>query len=225
MSERLIGYPLPLRLARWGRRLVVLLLVFSVLCAGAWFARAPLLQGAAQLWMVSDPIAPDPMAPADAVAVFGGGLDTRSFGAAEYYRKGLARKILLADVRITPSEKLGILPPHAELNRQVLLRLGVPEDAIETFGHAVTNTRDEAVALCNWAERSHARRIIVPTEIFSSRRVHWMLARTCAGKAVRVQVATLNALEYSAADWWQHEQGLMAFQNEVIKYFYYRIKY
>ena len=222
MPERVIGHPLrlPLRLAQWGRRLVVLLLVFSVLCTGGWFARAPLLQGAAQLWIVSDPIAP-----ADAVAVFGGGLDTRSFAAAEYYRKGLARKILLADVRITPSEKLGVLPPHAELNRQVLLRLGVPEEAIETFGRAVTNTREEAVALCNWAERSHAQRITVPTEVFSSRRVRWMLGRTCAGKGVRVQVATLNAFEYTTADWWQHEQGLIAFQNEVIKYFYYRIKY
>ena len=26
-------------------------------------------------------------------------------------------------------------------------------------------------------------------------------------------------------DWWQHEEGVIAFQNEVIKYLYYRFKY
>jgi uncharacterized SAM-binding protein YcdF (DUF218 family) len=190
------------------------------IAAGAWFARVPLLQGTAQLWIVSEPVAP-----ADAVAVLGGGLDVRPFAAAEYYGKGLTKKILLADVRRSPSEKLGVLPPHTELNRQVLLKLGVPEQAIETFGSASSNTREEALALRAWAEHTRSRTIIVPTEVFSSRRVRWMLEHVFAGSGVRVQVTALDALEYTRADWWRHEQGLIAFQNEVIKYIYYRFKY
>jgi hypothetical protein len=42
---------------------------------------------------------------------------------------------------------------------------------------------------------------------------------------VRVQVVTVGSMEYTPADWWQHEEGLVAFQSEVIKYLYYRIKY
>ena len=196
------------------------MLVVAVLSAGAWFARAPILQSAARLWIVSDAVTP-----ADAVAVFGGGLDTRPFAAAEYYHKGLAKKILLADSRLSPSEKLEVVSRHAELNRQVLLKLGVPNQNIETVGTAVSNTREEALALREWADRTGARRIIVPTELFSSRRVRWMLERAFEGTHVQVEVVTVGSIEYTPADWWQHEEGLIAFQNELIKYVYYRIKY
>jgi uncharacterized SAM-binding protein YcdF (DUF218 family) len=172
------------------------------------------------MWIVSDAVTS-----ADAVAVLGGGLETRPFAAAEYYRNGLTKKILLANARISPSEKLGIVPRHAELNREVLLKLGVPEQNIETFGSALSSTREEALALRQWADRTGAQSIIVPTEAFSSRRVGWMLHRTFAGTPVRVQVVTVGSMEYTPADWWQHEEGLVAFQSEVIKYLYYRIKY
>jgi uncharacterized SAM-binding protein YcdF (DUF218 family) len=196
------------------------MLVVAVLSAGAWFARAPVLRSVARLWIVSDAVTP-----ADAVAVFGGGLDTRPFAAAEYYHKGLAKKILLADSRLSPSEKLEVVSRHAELNRQVLLKLGVPNQNIETVGTAVSNTREEALALREWADRTGARRIIVPTELFSSRRVRWMLERAFEGTHVQVEVVTVGSIEYTPADWWQHEEGLIAFQNELIKYVYYRIKY
>ncbi len=26
-------------------------------------------------------------------------------------------------------------------------------------------------------------------------------------------------------DWWQHKEGVIAFQNEIIKFLYYRLKY
>lgn len=67
-----------LRQTRWAK-LLALLLMSLLLVTGAWFARIPLLQGAAQWWIVSDAVAP-----ADAIAIFGGGLETRPFMAAEY---------------------------------------------------------------------------------------------------------------------------------------------
>src|SRR5947208_7040257 len=94
-----------------------------------WFERAPVLRTAAEWWVVSDPIGP-----ADAVAVFGGGLEDRPFAAAEYYRDGLVKKILVANPRESRSEQLGIFMPHAAANRAVLMKLGVPTEAIETFG-------------------------------------------------------------------------------------------
>ncbi|MBK8742581.1 MAG: hypothetical protein IPM02_25200 [Betaproteobacteria bacterium] len=53
-----------------------------------------------------------------------------------------------------------------ELNQVVLMRLGVPEDAIEALGTANRDTRDEALALREWVDRTKARSFIVPTEIF-----------------------------------------------------------
>ena len=74
-------------------RLVAAILLLTVLAAGVWLGRAPLLRGAADLWIVSDPVTH-----ADAVAVLGGGLDVRPFAAAELYKKGLVTKVLVSQV-------------------------------------------------------------------------------------------------------------------------------
>jgi len=206
--------------ARRRYRSLVWLALAWALGALAWTARVPLLRGAAEMWIVSDAVAP-----ADAAAVLGGGVDVRPFAAAEYYRKGLVQKILVADVRPSRAETLGITPSHTELNRQALVALGVPTRAIETFGRAASSTYEEVLALHAWAQRSHPGAIVVPTEAFSSRRVRWMLDRAFAESAVRVAVPALEARDYTSSEWWRSEQGLIAFQNEVLKYVYYRIKY
>jgi uncharacterized SAM-binding protein YcdF (DUF218 family) len=182
--------------------------------------RVEVLQGAAQAWIVCDPIEP-----ADAVAVLGGGIDTRPFAAAKYYHQGLVPKILVSSARTSPSERLGVSTSQTELNRAVLLRLGVPETSIEIFGHELSSTFEESVALREWAERAHVTRIIVPTETFSSRRVKWTMQHSFALTKIRVRVLALEPWEYSRYQWWRREGGLISFQNEVLKYIYYRLKY
>jgi uncharacterized SAM-binding protein YcdF (DUF218 family) len=185
-----------------------------------WLARAAILRGLAEAWIVSDPIVQ-----ADAIAVLGGGLETRPFAAAELYRRGMAKRILLADVKLSPTQKLAILPSHVELNRTVLLKLGVPPEAITKFGTDVSNTFEEARALAQWGKANGVKEIIVPTEIFSSRRVRWILDKEADGTGVHVHVLALSPLEYRVDDWWRHSESAVTFQNEIIKYLYYRIKY
>ena len=74
-------------------------------------------------------------------------------------------------------ERRGAIPLHSELNREKLLKLGVPIGSIEIFGTANESTRDEAVALREWAERNAASAFIIPTEIFPARRVRWIFRR------------------------------------------------
>jgi uncharacterized SAM-binding protein YcdF (DUF218 family) len=187
---------------------------------GGWLLREPVLVGAANLWIVSDPISR-----ADAIVVLGGGLQTRPFVAAELWRRGLADKILISQ---TPEERagsIGAMPSHTELNREILLKLGVPAGVIETFGTANKNTREEAVALREWAERNAASALVIPTEIFSARRVRWIFCREFFGTAVSIEVPSFEPPGYTRGDWWKTEQGLVVFQNEVLKYIYYRLKY
>lgn len=191
----------------------------TLLGIAAGYERAPLLRAAADLWVVSDP-----PAPADVVAVFGGGLEVGPFAAAAYYRDGLVKKILVSNARESPAEQLGVLLTHAAANRAVLLKLGVPAEAIESFGYNLRNTHDEALALRDWATQHDIRRIIVPTEIFAARRLRWMLHHVFGEKAT-VLVPALDPPEYRDDDWWQDEGGIISFQNEVLKYFYYRLKY
>lgn len=197
------------------------MLVLATLSAGAWIERDALLVGSADLWIVSDPITP-----ADAVVVLGGGLDVRPFVAAELYEKGLVKKVLLSDVEEAKSVGIGAVMGHTEKNRRVLLKLGVPDSAIETFGNANKNTREEAVALKSWAHRNVVSALIIPTEIFSARRVRWTLRREFAGTAVQIEVPSFDPpKEYTRANWWKTELGVISFQNEVLKYLYYRLKY
>jgi uncharacterized SAM-binding protein YcdF (DUF218 family) len=203
------------------RRRVLLALVAMVAILALWAWRKPdtLLRGAARLWIVSD----EP-APADAVAVLGGGLEYRPFAAADYYRRGLVPKVLVSNIGASRAEQLGVLQSHVRANREVLLKLGVPAAAIEPFGDQLSDTFGEVVALHEWALRNGAHRIIVPTDIFAARRLRWTLARVFGDEAV-ILVPAIKPPDYRRSDWWKNEHGLIAFQNEVVKYLYYRLKY
>jgi uncharacterized SAM-binding protein YcdF (DUF218 family) len=194
--------------------------VLAGVATGGWLAREPALRAAADLWIISDPISR-----ADAIVVLGGGLETRPFVAAELWRRGLAHKILISQGLDERAASIGAIPSHSELNREILLKLGVPAGAIETFGTASKNTRDEAVALREWAERNAASVFIIPSEIFPARRVRWIFRREFSGTAVIIEVPSVEPPGHTRWDWWKTEQGLLAFQNEFLKYIYYRLKY
>src|ERR1700722_8292398 len=119
--------PRPRRMTR--RVLLAFVACIAILALWAWRKPEPLLRGAADLWIVSD----EP-APVDAIAVFGGGLEYRPFAAADYYRRGLAPKILISNIGATPAEQLGVLQSHVRANREVLLMRAMPPTAIEPFG-------------------------------------------------------------------------------------------
>jgi uncharacterized SAM-binding protein YcdF (DUF218 family) len=183
--------------------------------AGAWLEREALLRSLTDLWIVSDPITRG-----DAVVVLGGGLEYRPFVAADLYKKGLVSKVLVSRV---PEGHIGALLGHTELNRRALLRLGVPDAAIEMFGTENRNTEDEVLALKDWAEQNAASVLIVPSEIFAARRVRWIFNREFHGIAVRIEVPSFEE-DFTRAAWWKTKAGLIAFQTEVLKYIYYRIK-
>jgi DUF218 domain-containing protein len=143
--------------------------------------------------------------------------------AADLYGRGLANKILV-------SQTAGTSPTDTELNCATLLKLGVSPGAIETFGNANSNTREEAVAVRRWAERNAASAFIIPSELFSTRRVRWIFHRELSGSAVII-VPSFEPPGYTLSEWWKTEQGVIAFQNELLKYIYiyiyiyYRLKY
>src|SRR6266536_1816479 len=197
-------------------RALVVLLLLAALVAGIWLERERVLRGAADLWIVSDVVTH-----ADAVVVLGGGLEVRPYAAAKLYQDGVVNKILVSQVVEERSARLGVIPGHTELNRTVLLKLGVPEAAIDTFGTANKNSAEEATALRTWADQNHATVIIIPTEIFTSRRLRWILSREFDESSVRIEVPAFDPPGYTRAEWWKTEPGLIAFQNEVLKYVYY----
>jgi hypothetical protein len=191
---------------RYAVTVVLLLVGFG---AGMWLGRDALFRGLTDLWIVSDPVTRG-----DAVVVLGGGLEYRPFAAADLYRKGLASKVLVSRA---PGG-------HGELNRKALLKLGVPDAAIEMFGTENRNTEDEVLALKDWAEQNAASVLIVPGEILSARRVRLIFHRKFHGTGVRIEVASFEE-DFTRAGWWKTNAGLIAFQTEVAKYIYYHFRF
>ena len=202
------------------KRLLLAGLFLGAVLLTAWLFRTPLLRSAAHAWIVNQPLAH-----AEAIVVLGGGLDTRPAEAARLYHLGLAPKILVLNPRLSAAAELGLEPTEGDLARQILLKKDVPPAAIVTPPNYVTNSFDEAITVRNWARQTGARRVIIPTDIFHTRRVRWLYGRELRGTGLRVQVEGVPVRDYSADDWWHHEQGLIAFQNEVLKYAFYRLKY
>jgi hypothetical protein len=183
-----------------------------------WLGREPLLRGAGSLWIISDRAKR-----ADAIVVLGGNFHVRPLVAADLYRRGFADKILVSQT--AEREDIVGRPSDAELNRAALLKLGVPSSAIENFGNGNSSTRDEAVALRQWGQRNRASVFIIPSEMFSARRVKWIFGRELSGTAIEVEVLSLEPPGYPHREWWKTEQSLLAFRDELAKYIYYRLKY
>src|SRR5262249_28006398 len=221
--NRIITFTPASRRALWrrrARRLLAAALIMAGLAGLAWVARAPLLQGAADLWIVSDPLTP-----ADVAVVLGGGLDVRPFAAAELYHKGLVKKVLVSQVTDGRAVAIGAQPGHTQVNRQVLSKLGVPAEAIETFGSSNKNTKEEALALLEWTQRHALRAVIIPVGSFEARRVRWTFRHEFAGQPVHIEVPVFDSPQYVRANWWKNDLGIVSFQNEILKFIYYRLKY
>jgi uncharacterized SAM-binding protein YcdF (DUF218 family) len=198
---------------------LLVLAVLVALAGSAWIERLSLLQAAADLWIVSDPITKS-----DAAVVLGGGLETRPFAAAELYRRGLVREVLVSNVVPEPTDFLGVTANHTDLNILVLGKLGVPPSAIDTFGKDNDSTEDEAAMLRTWSARHRASNFIIPTEIFSTRRVSRTFRRAL-GPLARVEVMPVEPRVYHRVGWWRKKEGVVAFQEEVVKYLYYLARY
>lgn len=202
------------------KRLALSVVVLCGVLVVLFLARAPILRSAANLWIVDEAVTE-----ADAVVVLGGGLQNRPFAAAGLYHAGRAPKILLMRVKPSPTTELRLTPTEQELTRKMLLSQGVPETDLIEIGNNVASSRDEAVAVADWVARTGAKRILIPTDPFHTHRVHWLYEKVLRARGVEVIVTAAPRREYSADDWWQHEEGLIDFQNEIIKYLLYRVKY
>lgn len=204
------------RIVRASLFILVILFVFGY----GWLNRVAVLQGVADLWVVSDTIED-----ADAVVVLGGGVDTRPFAAADLYNAGTVKFVLVTAAKFSQIEESQLIPSQTELNRAVLIKRGVLPQAIIVVGHDVSNTYEESRAVREWAQHTGAKKIIIVTEAFPSRRVRWIFERELAALGAKAIVSALPEPKYNYKFWWLEERGIISFQNEVLKYLYYRLRY
>jgi uncharacterized SAM-binding protein YcdF (DUF218 family) len=202
------------------RRLALVLLAFVAVIVLLVLFHRPLLSAAAAAWIVDS----HDFERVDLVIIPGGGFETRPFGAAELFREGRAERLAVFETEVHPTVAMGIRPPDHEVCLAVLKELNVPAEAVITLGDEVTSTWDEVEATRQWCAEHKPRAIAVVTEVFSTRRVRYAYEKGLKDLSVDVHVVAVPATGYTSADWWLDERGLIAFQNEVVKWGYYRLK-
>lgn len=164
----------------------------------------------------------DPPERADALVVLSGGLE-RSLYAADLFQAGLAPKILVS--RPAKEQVVKILEDlHIEytreedLHRQILVRKGVPPDALEFFGEGSLSTAEEARVLAGLIA-GPARLLVVtsPTHVLRAR---ISIESAFRGKGVSVQVVP-TPYESFDVRWWQNQGSARSVILEMAKLAYY----
>lgn len=207
-------------MTRWRRRLMVLL-VATGLVVLLWTARGWLLPPLARWLDVGEP----PRA-ADFVMVLPGDQSVRPFVAASLVKVGLAQRALVPKTVAEPVVVDGILPPTHEVIRRVLVRRGVPEDRIIVLQEGETShTHSDAVLLAAFLRDRPDARVIVVTSHYHTRRARWTFSRVLDDRAKQVCFVSAPTDRFTADNWWQCQEGLIAVGSEYLKLAYYAARY
>ena len=201
---------------RFRRRLLTIALVFGIWVLLAWVA--------ARFLVVSTPLHN-----ADAIVVMSGSAvyKERTQRAAEFYRQGLAPRILLTNDNLrgewSSAEQRN--PFFYERARNNLLLLGVPAERVEVIAEPVTGTYEEAQTLREYAVAHGLRSLVVVTSAYHSRRALWTLNRVFAGTGIEMSLQSIESGEQTPPPltWWLHWRGWRMVIGEYVKNVYYRV--
>jgi hypothetical protein len=137
--------------------------------------------------------------------------------AAELYKEGWATKIILTygkkDEAYYALESLGIKPP--DYNREVLLRLGIPNDSILLLSDEVENTVQELSAVIELLRANRWSRVIIVTSKAHSRRTAaiWHYISRGQPKAI---IRGAKRDPFAVAQWWENRGATFMVLREYL---------
>ena len=101
----------------------------------------------------------------------------------------------------------------------------MPESALTAIGQSVANTYDESRAVRAWVEQTGLARRHHPDRPGPHPAGALALPQGVEGHTAQIEIHAIQPKEYGVTNWWRHEEGLIAFQNEFLKSVYYHVKY
>ncbi|KUP05389.1 hypothetical protein Q73_13225 [Bacillus coahuilensis m2-6] len=153
----------------------------------------------------------NPPVPADVILVLSGGAQgEREAEAAKLYHEGYT------DTIVVSMAKVGWNTYTGDIMREHLIHLGVPDNAILTYGD-VTSTREEAEQAVPLLEELAVRKMILTTSSFHSGRAKWIFERTLKEKGIEVISVPVREEEFGS-DWWQTHETRKQGASELLKY-------
>jgi uncharacterized SAM-binding protein YcdF (DUF218 family) len=188
-------------------RLIALLLVAPVLAAIISFRSAG-------RWLVRE----DALAQADSIVVLSGGMPYRAEGAAEIFRQGYAPQVWVSRPENPAQEldKLGIrFIGEEEYNRDVLVRGGVPANAVQILPQTIIDTEEEIREVTQKMGAEGKSRAIIVTSPQHTRRVRALWQRI-ASKDQTLVVRAAREDPFDADHWWHNSRDALAVVREYL---------
>ncbi len=164
----------------------------------------------------------DDFSTVDAVVLLPGSVPDRAFQAAELFRGSRAQRILL--IQDGPSASHNLLKQigieqalHWEINRQVLLARGVPENRIEMLDGASFSTGDDARVLRNYLSQHPLDSVALVTCPYHARRAYWNFNRELDGAGLKIYSAPSRYCEFDPIGWWKNRDQFLLVYVELPK--------
>jgi uncharacterized SAM-binding protein YcdF (DUF218 family) len=203
----------------------VVLATLAVIGVVAVQLRAPILG-----WVGGLLYHADPLTPADAIVVLGGGPGDRDFEAADLFAEGYGPTIVLTRPPEQPMRAAfrarGLsAPPEIEIRLDQLTALGVPRVDVTVLQRTVESTRDEAALVAEWAEARDIARLIVVTSAFHTSRTRFIFGQAFRHLDTEVLIRPSRLSTFAPSTWWQNRTELRDGLFELQKYAYYRLTY
>jgi|SRR5271155_1102755 len=157
---------------------------------------------------------------ADIAVVLAGSYD-RTLYAADLYKQGLVQRVVLSrpatELELSHLAERGIVvTPEEDMQKEILLHLGVPESAIDFLPGRSQNTREEAVALSQYLGSRNQRAIIITSPI-NAWRVSFIFGRRFAERHFQIVATPYEEFDWR---WWQSPSAARAVILELVKSLY-----
>jgi uncharacterized SAM-binding protein YcdF (DUF218 family) len=197
--------------ARWRAlqkmwRILILSAVFILLGVGFVFSVGR--------WLVME----DPLEKAQAIAVLSGGMPIRAIEAAKLYRQGYAPQVWLTH-STEPGARLKTMgiPFFGEdfYDARILVRNGVPEEAIRVLDPPIINTADEIRTISGQLERENGTAVIIVTGKAHTRRTRILWHRLAGDRGTAV-VRAASEDPFDPKRWWGSTRDALDVVREVL---------
>jgi uncharacterized SAM-binding protein YcdF (DUF218 family) len=204
-------------MSRTFRISIIFLILFVI-----WIFIAPFL--------ATNLIVEKPLEKADVILVLSGSsvFKERTHRAAQIYKAGVARKILLSDdgglAGWSVREQRN--PPFVYLARQELISQGVARDDIEVLEKQVTGTIWEARNLREKTEKENWKSVVLVTSAYHTKRSLWTFEEVL-GKDIRIGIVSSPTGEETPPPkiWWLSGKGWQFVAGEYVKFLVYWVYY
>jgi uncharacterized SAM-binding protein YcdF (DUF218 family) len=197
----------------WKRRLAL-----AALAVVLFMALAGLAVGAGGRFLVES----DTFSDADIVVVLSGGQTLRTLTARDLYRAGRVRHILIIpepppDLEVKEELiKLGLVDPsEPAFSERILVASGIPRAAFEFLPEPADGTINEARGVRRFLADRPAKRIVVVTSKFASRRACLIFRRVLDGREVYCAPSSYD--RFDPRGWWRQPRDALSVVMEYQK--------